>query len=214
MLNKYEHIIWDWNGTIFDDLDLSISIINGLLKKYNLKELEREEYRNYFTMPVRNYYSQIGFDFTKYSFEEVGKEWIDEYERRKFESGLYNGIEKILTKINSLGIGQSILSAYSQHTLEEMVNHFGIRHLFDYVFGLDNIYAASKIQLGKQLIEKIGDKKVLLIGDIVHDFEVATELGADCILLASGHQSEAKLIEESRGMANVIIIPSIDALGL
>jgi len=211
MFNKYEHIIWDWNGTIFDDLDLSISIINGLLKKYNLPELKREEYRNYFTLPVKNYYSQIGFDFSKYSFEDVGKEWIDEYERRKFECGLYNGIEEILKKINALGIRQSILSAYSQHTLEEMVNHFGIRPLFDYVFGLDNIYAASKIQLGKQLIEKIGNKKVLLIGDIVHDFEVASELGADCILLASGHQSEAKIIEDSRGMGNVTIIPSIDA---
>jgi len=30
---------------------------------------------------------------------------------------------------------------------------------------------------------------MVLIGDTVHDFEVATELGCKCVLIANGHQS-------------------------
>ena len=212
MIENYEHIIWDWNGTIFNDVDLSVSLINDLLAKYGLNRITRMEYLNYFTMPVKEYYARLGFDFSKYSFEIVGREWMDEYERRKFESGLYDGIKEILAKINSLNIGQSILSAYSQHTLDEMVDHYGLRSYFNFVFGLDNIYAASKMHQGKKLMEKLGNGKVLLIGDMIHDLEVANEIGADCLLLASGHQSYEKLNSLSAGFSNFKILPSINLL--
>ena len=34
-----------------------------------------------------------------------------------------------------------------------------------------------------------GHGETLMIGDTVHDYEVAKEIGSDCILIASGHQN-------------------------
>jgi phosphoglycolate phosphatase len=194
-IENYKHIIWDWNGTIINDVDLSMELINELLSARGLKTLTIEEYREVFTIPVKNYYAKLGFDFSKESFEIVGKEWMDGYESRKFECGIYEGITDLLDKINRLGIGQSILSAYSQHTLDEMVEHHGLKKYFTHVVGLDNIYAASKLHLGKDLMKRLGNGKgeTLLIGDTEHDHEVAMEIGADCVLIANGHQSKDKL---------------------
>jgi phosphoglycolate phosphatase len=195
MIEKYKHIIWDWNGTIFNDAGLCLELINGLLSKRNLPVLTLEEYRNVFTFPIKDYYSTAGFDFTKESFEKVGMEWMDEYERRKYECGLHEGTIAVLDKISSLGIGQSILSAYSQNMLEELVEHYGLTKYFVHLYGLDNIYAASKVNLGKDLMKKLGNGKgeTLLIGDTEHDYDVAFEIGADCVLIANGHQSKEKL---------------------
>ncbi len=195
MIKNYKHIIWDWNGTIINDVDLCVELINWLLKEKNLKTITKEEYKNVFTIPVRNYYAVLGFDFEKEPFEVIGKRWMNEYERRKFECTVYDGIIEIMEKINQLGIGQSILSAYSQHTLEEMVEHFGLTKYFSHIVGLDNIYAAGKLHLGKDLMKRLGNGKgeTLLIGDTEHDYEVATEIGADCVLSSNGHQSEEKL---------------------
>ncbi|TSA30241.1 MAG: HAD family hydrolase, partial [Ignavibacteriales bacterium] len=194
-IEKYKHIIWDWNGTIIDDVDLCVELINWLLKEKNLKTITKEEYKNVFTIPVKNYYAALGFDFEKGPFEVIGKRWMDEYERRKFECRVYDGVVDVMGKINKLGIGQSILSAYSQHTLEEMVTHFGLTKYFSHIVGLDNIYAAGKLHLGKDLMKRLGNGKgeTLLIGDTEHDYEVATEIGADCILSSSGHQCKEKL---------------------
>lgn len=219
MIKEYKHIIWDWNGTIFDDVHLSVNLINNLLAEYELKTISLSEYRNYFTIPVRDYYAKIGFDFSRDSFEIIGKKWMDEYEKRKFECGLYTGIYDVLRKINQMNIGQSILSAYSQHTLDEMVEHYNLGEYFSYVVGLDNIYAASKLHLGKALIERIGKDsgKVLLVGDTLHDLEVAAEIGADCALVACGHQSEEKFnsycasFDKSAEM-KIKIISSVDKL--
>jgi phosphoglycolate phosphatase len=195
MVEKYKHIIWDWNGTIFNDVLLGIEIINDMLKERGQKLLTVESYREIFTIPVKDYYGSIGFNFMKEPFEVVGKIWMDEYERRKYEFTLYDGIIDVLDKIKSLGIGQSILSAYSQHTLDEMIDHYDLRKYFDHVVGLDNIYAASKINIGKELMTRLGNGKgeTVMIGDTIHDYEVAKEIGAESILLSYGHQSKTKL---------------------
>lgn len=195
MIRKYKHIIWDWNGTILNDVDLCVELINELLRERNIKTISKEDYKSIFTIPVKNYYAAIGFDFEKESFEIVGKKWIDEYERRKFECNTYPGVVEVMNKIKSLGIGQSILSAYSQHTLDEMTAHFGLTKYFSHIVGLDNVYAAGKLHLGQQLIKKLGNGKgeTLMIGDTEHDYEVANEMGADCILLSGGHYDRKRL---------------------
>ncbi|MCX7876065.1 MAG: HAD family hydrolase [Melioribacteraceae bacterium] len=194
-LKKYKHIIWDWNGTILNDVALCVELINWLLKERNLKTLYIDDYKKVFTIPVKNYYADLGFNFEEEPFEVVGKLWMDEYEKRKFECSIYDGVIDVLKKINQFGIGQSILSAYSQHTLEEMANHFGLTKYFTHIVGLDNIYAAGKLHLGQMLIKKLGNGKgeTLMIGDTLHDYEVANEIGADCILLTSGHQNRERL---------------------
>lgn len=195
MIGEFKHIIWDWNGTLFDDVDLCVNNINWLLRKYNLSEITKEKYREIFTFPVIEYYRRAGFDLEKLDFKFIGKEWMDRYEQRKFEAKLSDGAEEIIKYFFDKGLEQSILSAYSEHTLIEIVDRFGLKKYFKIIVGLDNIYAESKIDLGKKLMEKLNlnSNSILLIGDTVHDYEVAKELGCKCVLIASGHQSKTEL---------------------
>jgi phosphoglycolate phosphatase len=109
---------------------------------------------------------------------------------------LFDDALNVLHNFSNLGISQSILSAYSQHTLEEIVAKFKIDIHFEKLIGLDNIYAASKMENGKKWMSELShqEHEVLLIGDTVHDFEVANEIGADCLLVSSGHQVEKNLL--------------------
>lgn len=208
---KLKHIIWDWNGTLFNDVGLCLEIINGVLTRRNLNELSLEAYRKIFTFPVQDYYEKAGLDFSKYPFEVLGREWMDEYEIRKNSCTLHKGAAAALDKIHQKGIGQSILSAYSQHTLEEIVQYFGIKKYFSHMVGLDHIYATSKIENGRELIKKLGNGKgeTLFIGDTIHDYEVAVEIGADCILIADGHQDKEKLLS-----CNVPVFDNIKGIPL
>jgi phosphoglycolate phosphatase len=196
MIQNFKHIIWDWNGTLLNDTALCHNIINGVLKSKNLKSLSLEDYRLIFDFPVKNYYEKAGFNFTEYSFEEVGKQWMDEYEIRKGETVLFEGTKDVLDYISFLGLSQSILSAYSLDTLIEIINDHGLTKYFLHITGLDHIYATSKLEIGKELIKKIDAplQKIVLIGDTIHDHEVASELGIQCILIANGHQSRERLL--------------------
>ena len=195
-IRNYKHIIWDWNGTLFNDVELCVDVLNGLLVRRDLPAFSIEAYKDIFTFPVKDYYAKAGLDLEKYSFEELGKEWMDEYESRRLEGKLFSSAEKVMQLINSNGIEQSILSAYKHDTLLELITHFNLNRFFTHLTGLDHIYATSKLELGKNLMKKLNhlNSNVLLIGDTVHDFEVAQAMKIGCILIAEGHQSKEKLI--------------------
>lgn len=195
MQNKIKYLIWDWNGTLFNDVKLGVEIINKLLKNNNLTPITYETYRNIFTFPIYEYYRVAGFDFSKTSFEELGKMFMDEYERRKYEMELFSGAREILQFAKQKGIRQSVLSAYKHDTLVEILTHYQIIDYFENVSGLDNIYAGSKEKLGLELREKInlsGDE-ILFIGDTLHDADVAKAMNVKCVLISNGHQSPEKL---------------------
>jgi phosphoglycolate phosphatase len=209
-MNNYKHIIWDWNGTLLDDVGLCVDIVNGILFKKNLNFLSLNKYRNIFTFPIKDYYIKAGFDFTQYSFEEVGQEWMREYERRRTECVLHSHAKEILFLLKRKNINQSILSAYPHSTLIEVISFFNLNDFFTHIIGLDNIYATSKVDLGKDLMKKIrnGKESILLVGDTEHDFEVSKEIGADCVLIANGHQSKEKLLN-----CGVRVFDSIEEFG-
>lgn len=196
-IKKYRHIIWDWNGTLFNDLWLCCDIMNGMLKRRDLEPISVERYREVFTFPVREYYKKVGHDVSDGNWEIISYEFMNEYEERKNECGLIDEVHEVLEKIYSLGIKQSVLSAYSQHSLEEIIDHFNLSNFFIRLIGLDNIYAAGKLDNGIKWMKELGLEKgqVLLIGDTVHDYEVAREIDADCLLIAEGHQEKSKLLE-------------------
>lgn len=188
-------IIWDWNGTLLNDIDLCIEIINRLLQKRNLPFLNSEKYRDIFSFPVKDYYEKIGFDFQQEPFEIPAKEFIDQYNSKVDQCDLHQGAHDVLCHFQKIGKKQIILSAMEQNILESTLNHHQIIKYFDEVSGLDNHYAASKLDNGKNLIKKLqlNPAEICLIGDTEHDFEVAQTIGCTCILMADGHQSRKRL---------------------
>ncbi|MBL7106549.1 MAG: HAD hydrolase-like protein [Phycisphaerae bacterium] len=194
-INDYEHIIWDWNGTLLDDARLCVEIFNTLLTRRKMKTVSLVEYQEDFSFPVIEYYKKLGFDFDKESFDGVANEYIGLYNQRRFECKLNKGVLRVLEELKSRGLKQSILSAYHQKMLEETVDFYKLRKFFSEIVGLDDYYAHSKIDNGRKMLSglRIAKSKIVLIGDTVHDYEVAEDMGISCILLCSGHCSAKRL---------------------
>ncbi len=188
---KYEYVIWDWNGTLFDDVALCVDIMNGILKKYHLPLISVEKYRAFFDFPVENYYQKLGFDFRKNSFEKLGIEFIEQYNKRRFECNLHKGVFDLLEIFKKQNLQQFILSAREHNSLMDDLRYFNVYPYVHEVSGLDNHFAGGKLDLGMMMMNKlnINPEKCLLIGDTKHDAEVAAGLKTDCILLAHGHHN-------------------------
>ena len=191
MLN---HIIWDWNGTLLDDAWLCTDIMNDLLTKYNLPTITLEKYREIFDFPVKDYYEKTGFDFSKLSFEKMGTEFIEIYNKRKKECKLQPDTVLVLQHFYDNGVPQSILSARQQKDLIDDINYYGLKKYFTHISGLKNHYADGKIKNAEKLLEKIGEKHsdVLIIGDTTHDFEIAKKFRLKRIMLSHGHHSKGR----------------------
>lgn len=191
----YDTIIWDWNGTLLDDLELSIKAVNVLLNERDLPLLTLDRYRDIFGFPVINYYEKAGFDFSKEPFEIPARQYVKLYASGESELKLFPDVVDTLSFFKDNNYRQIVLSAMKEDNLRKMISNAGISHFFDGIFGIKDNYAREKVSIGKQVVENLNliPEKCLMIGDTLHDAEVAEQCGFDCILFSGGHVAKQRL---------------------
>jgi phosphoglycolate phosphatase len=192
---KYKHIIWDWNGTLLDDTWLCVEGINKSLEKRSLQTITKEIYRKVFSFPVEDYYERLGFDFNKEPFEVAGDEFVAYYAKCFHKVKLHKQVSSALGALEIAGFSQSILSAGKQEYLDQWVKVHGLSEYFMIIRGIDNQYARGKIELGITFIKELPYEKdeIVMVGDTVHDSDVADAMGIDCLLIDHGHMGNKKL---------------------
>lgn len=95
-MQKIQTIVWDWNGTLLDDVELCRHTINRLLVKRGLKRLDLEQYRRVFQFPVIEYYRKAGFDLEAEPFEVLAHEYMAYYQPRSIQCALQEGTQQVL----------------------------------------------------------------------------------------------------------------------
>ena len=212
LISKYNTIIWDWNGTLLNDMWLCIEVVNGILKKRNGRQLDMDTYKNVFGFPITDYYRRIGIDFEKESFENLAKIFISGYEERVNKCELQPDAYDLLKSIRRKGKMQFMLTASHIDSVMKLLNFHSVTHFFEDIEGLNNHHAESKVEIGHRLLEAntIDRESTVLIGDTLHDYDVARELGIDCILVSNGHQSRERLKVATKG--RIVILDSIENL--
>ena len=169
-------------------------------------DLMKLSYREVFGFPITEYYRKIGIDFQKESFEELVVKFISHYNSQVIYCDLHQDVSNVLIDFESNNIQQYILTATHKENVLELLSHFSIQDLFKEVEGLDNHRAESKVERGIKLIENnhFDCKETVMVGDTIHDYDVACEIGVDCILIANGHQSKRRLEEKANGQIPVL----------
>lgn len=188
-----KYIFLDFNGTVLDDLDICLELLNDILIKENHPTVSKERYKEIFGFPVIEYYKRAGIDFEQYSFEELADYFIVEYTRRNvIECKIFPDVKEFVDKAHSLGYKIVLCSASKLPLLLDQLDSFKIRNYFDFVIGLDNHHATSKVQLAKDFVREnnIDTKNLYFIGDTDHDAEVAISCGGKSLLVARGHQNK------------------------
>lgn len=190
-----DHVIWDWNGTLLSDVDHAVQTANSLLQEHQLPLIDRDQYRKLFRFPVIEYYQELGFDFSKESFESLCHKFVDRFMAGVPHLPLYPEMTSVLIALFEDGRTQSVLSASDQANLDAMIAHFDLIEIFRFVYGIENRLAGSKVHRGIELIQnsQISPKNTVMIGDTLHDLEVAQALGIDCVLISHGHQCPTRL---------------------
>jgi phosphoglycolate phosphatase len=183
-------IIWDWNGTLLNDLESNIEIVNIILSRRNLKPLTIDTYKQLFCFPVSKFYDKIGIDVEKETLAGISVEYVELYYERFSKNRLNDGVVLILENMKNRNIKNYILSATNHKDLEKQVEEMNIKHYFEKIVGSNNIEGKSKIEKASKLVrnEFINADETLIIGDTLHDLEVAKAINSRCVLFAHGHQ--------------------------
>ncbi len=191
-LEHYQYIFWDWNGTVIDDVQTALDAVNQMLRERGYETIDLGYYRQLMDTPIIRFYEPI-FDLEKYPFDELADEFQQLYQVGKPMP--FAEIPEIFQSLQKEGRHQIVLSSSDRKIIQQYAQYYHFTEYFDVILGADNLYAESKVQRAVEYMqqEQIPGAECVLIGDTVHDYEVAEKMGIECILLTSGHQAETDL---------------------
>ena len=203
-------VFWDWNGTIINDAQLFVDLMNVFLKEKKLPAINVKEYREKFEFPIIEYYRQLGFDFSNESFDDLGLRFIHNYKKERFKANLFSGVVDVLCLLQQHDCKQFVVSAQENSLLLSAIKHYGLEKFFVHASGVKNVYAKGKISAALKLKKTFLNNdncKVFVVGDSLYDLRVARSLGATPVLVSFGHYSRRRLEDK-----NCILLDSVNDL--
>ena len=145
---KYTHLFWDFNGTVYDDVQAGMVSTNIMLEERGLPKINGiDDYREIFDFPIKEYYKRLGFDFSVEPYEVLAPLWVDIYNEKTKNAETMDGVRETILKVRELGVAQVIFSATEVEMLRRQLTELGIIGYFEEVLGLDNIHAESKLHI-------------------------------------------------------------------
>jgi phosphoglycolate phosphatase len=190
-----KHVIWDFNGTLVDDVQLVLNITNNILQERQLPLIDAERYRQLFEFPVSKYYAKLGLPGDGEAFRAVADVFAKNFESGMHDCSLRDDALPCIKALADKGTTSSLLSASRQASLVALTEQFQLTDIMTDICGIEDHYAHGKVDSGRRWLEETGRSpdELVMVGDTPHDFEVATALGASCILVSYGHTSREKL---------------------
>ena len=195
-MRRYDDVLWDWNGTLLDDLALNLRVENELLRRRGLFErADKDYYLEHFGFPIIEFYRALGFDFSKEDYADVANEYADTYAAGLDSVCLFDDALPVIDALHDSGVRQVVISATEHELLRRQVARYDLTDHFETVLGSENNLGKSKVAVALDWLQRHGadPKRTLFVGDTIHDFETAAAIGCDCALVARGHNSRTRL---------------------
>ncbi len=202
VLDVNAHLVWDWNGTLFHDINAVIEATNASFAEIGLPPITLERYRELYCVPVPRFYERL---MGRLPSDE---EWLvmDETFHRYYWQlaggcGLAEGAAELLAARQAAGGTQSLCSLAPHERLLPIVDAHGITGYFRRVDGRTGPSGGGKSeQLARHLaaMSDLDGRPVVVIGDALDDAAAAAHVGAYAVLYDGGSHSRASL--ESAGV--------------
>ncbi|MFF9206468.1 HAD family hydrolase [Streptomyces sp. NPDC014986] len=202
------HIVWDWNGTLFHDVDAVIGATNAAFAELGLEPITLERYRELYCVPVPRFYERLmGRLPSRAEWELMDTTFHRHYAEHRVRCGLAEGVVDLLAGWVSAGRSQSILSLYGHEDLVPLVRGFGIEAHFIRVDGRTGPSGGGKAE---HMVRHLGaltgvdPARTVVIGDAADDALAARHVGARAVLYTGGSHGRAGL--------EAVGVPVVDTL--
>ncbi|MEU9057665.1 HAD family hydrolase [Streptomyces sp. NPDC048430] len=202
------HLVWDWNGTLLDDIQAVLGASNAAFAEVDLEPLTLDQYREMYCVPIPKFYERLmGRLPTPAEWERMDGLFHRHYTEQRTACGLTEGVEELLARWQRGGRSQSLLSMYGHEHLVPVVRGYGIERHFVRVDGRTGPSGGSKAQHMERHFEVLGGiapESAVVIGDAVDDAVAAAHVGARAVLYTGGSHSRSSL--------EAVGVPVVDTL--
>jgi len=176
------NLIFDWSGTLVDDLGPVIEATNAVLARYDFAPLDRENFRRRFRLPYRDFYQELLPDV---ALEELEAHFRPAFDQAESKVTVLPHAREKLDWCREMGIRTFVLTSMDPGAFERQLDEFGLRHHFEATYS----GVIDKRELIHQILQshQLKPTETAFIGDMTHDVETAHYGGIASIAVLTGY---------------------------
>jgi phosphoglycolate phosphatase-like HAD superfamily hydrolase len=195
------HVIWDWNGTLFDDLPIVVDAVNASLVGLGASPIDVDDYRDHYTRPVRRFYETLlSRPVPTDEWARIDRHFHDEYRARLGEAGLTEDAAAAVGAVAAGGGTQSLLSMWWHAELVAAVGRYGLAHRMVRIDGnrgeggdSKSEHLAAHVAALRAADGTLTLERCVVIGDSLDDARAAAAIGLPCVLYDGGSHHRRQL---------------------
>ncbi|WP_026423930.1 HAD family hydrolase [Actinokineospora inagensis] len=180
---RFDHIVWDWNGTLLDDGDALVQATMAAFARAGLPKVTVDGYREHFTRPIPQFYDRLaGKTLSSQEQLSLDTHFQFSYAALLAQATLHSQAVAALTAWRDAGRTQSLLSMYPHNRLVRLPQFQVIAGFFDRVDGMRSDESHRKEPHLRRHLTALRDQTVLVVGDSLDDVEAAKACGVSVLL--------------------------------
>lgn len=199
----FRNLIFDWSGTLCDDLTLTLEATNYVLAQYGRPALTREQFRAEFQLPYPDYYA---VKTPEAKLEDLENHYRYAFDRSQTGVSIIPHAREFMDFCTARGIRCFALTSMDPKAFDEQSRELGIHPYFEHIHsGIHNKehYIPTVMKM-----HGLAPEETAFIGDMQHDMDAAHCAGVTAIGVLTGYNNAAQLSQA----APDLIVPHLAAL--
>lgn len=199
----FRNLIFDWSGTLVDDLGPVIEATNAVFERYHLPPFDRDRFRREFRLPYSEFYAEFLPDIP---LAELEVHFRPAFSSAKSPVTVLPHAREKLEWCTHHGIRAFVLTSMDTQAFERQMDDFQLRQHFEATYS----GVIDKRDMIHEIIERhrLKPQETAFVGDMTHDVETARHGGLSSIAVLTGYQHPEVLA----AVRPDLTVPDLEAL--
>lgn len=178
----FRNLIFDWSGTLVDDMGPVIEATNAVLGKYGIAPYDREGFRRGFRLPYSEFYAEI---LPGVSLEELESHFRPAFDAAVTPVTVLPHAREKLEWAHARGLRMFVLTSMDADAFLRQLHEFRMEDFFEKTYA----GVLDKRELIDFIIEthRLDREETAFVGDMTHDIETARHGGISSIAVLTGY---------------------------
>lgn len=196
MKQRYELIVFDWDGTLLDSAAMIVDSVQAAARDLGLEPPAEERARHIIGLGLGDALRYALPDLTEAHYPELVERYRHHYLTRDHELVLFAGAEAMVRQLAARGFRLGVATGKSRRGLDRALVHSGLGDCFHATRCADECHSKPHPQMIEELMEEfaVAPAQTLMIGDTTHDLLMAQNAGVDAVAVSYGAHAREALI--------------------
>jgi len=193
MKNRFDFIIFDWDGTLINSIDWITSCLQHAAVQYDYPIPESQAAKDVIGLSINKAMQTLFPEVDEQIHEQLVACYSHKYLSKQISrDDLFPGAYEMLVHLNETGYRLAVATGKTRAGLQEALKATGTKELFCITRCADETASKPDPRMLREIIQhtNISKERTLMVGDSIHDLQMAHNAHISTIAVSCGAHSE------------------------